>query len=188
MAGALAGSVMAFANCPIELLKVRLQVQDPSRVKLYKNIFECAQMTFASYGLRGLYRGFTATIIRDIPSFASYFFVYEYLRSSLRSPNGDLKTTDLLLAGGIAGFGIKCITSPLIIIVGAWIPCYPQDVIKSRMQASSAYKNSFDCAMNIYREGGLRAFFRGFGPTMARAFPANAATFFAYELVRSHLQ
>ena len=32
IAGGLAGSVMALFNCPIELLKVKLQVQDPSGV------------------------------------------------------------------------------------------------------------------------------------------------------------
>jgi solute carrier family 25 carnitine/acylcarnitine transporter 20/29 len=31
-AGSLAGSVMAFLNCPIELLKVKLQTQDPKGV------------------------------------------------------------------------------------------------------------------------------------------------------------
>lgn len=31
-AGSMAGSVMAFLNCPIELLKVKLQTQDPKGV------------------------------------------------------------------------------------------------------------------------------------------------------------
>lgn len=32
MAGSLAGFVMSFLNCPIELLKVKLQIQDPKGV------------------------------------------------------------------------------------------------------------------------------------------------------------
>lgn len=32
LAGSMAGSVMAFLNCPIELLKVKLQTQDPKGV------------------------------------------------------------------------------------------------------------------------------------------------------------
>lgn len=32
MAGSMAGSVMSFLNCPIELLKVKLQIQDPKGV------------------------------------------------------------------------------------------------------------------------------------------------------------
>lgn len=32
VAGSMAGSVMSFLNCPIELLKVKLQIQDPKGV------------------------------------------------------------------------------------------------------------------------------------------------------------
>lgn len=32
IAGSMAGSVMAFLNCPIELLKVKLQTQDPKGI------------------------------------------------------------------------------------------------------------------------------------------------------------
>jgi solute carrier family 25 carnitine/acylcarnitine transporter 20/29 len=49
------------------------------------------------------------------------------------------------------------------------------------------YKGVFDCAHKIYSELGIRGFFRGFGPTMLRAFPANAATFLAYEVTRKNL-
>lgn len=166
---------MALANCPIELLKVRLQVQDPSAPQLYKNILQCARHALASQGIRGMYRGLTATLLRDVPSFAGYFGVYEGSKALLGSVSeGPLATWQLLVAGGLAGFG-------------AWLPCYPQDVIKSRMQASADYGNTWQCTQQIYRQGGLRGFFRGFGPTLARAFPANAATFFAYEFVHTSL-
>lgn len=34
MAGSCSGVVMAFVNCPVELLKVRLQIQSSSQMKL----------------------------------------------------------------------------------------------------------------------------------------------------------
>lgn len=43
------------------------------------------------------------------------------MQSFKSDPNESLSTAELLLAGGAAGFG-------------AWIPAYPQDVIKSRYQ------------------------------------------------------
>ncbi|KAF9328210.1 carnitine transporter, partial [Linnemannia elongata] len=67
-----------------------------------------------------------------------------------------LSTPELLLAGGIAGFG-------------AWVPCYPQDVAEAR-------------------GGNWKVWFKGFGPTMARAFPANAATFFFYEMTMKFMR
>lgn len=73
------------------------------------------------------------------------------------------------MAGGLAGFG-------------AWVPAYPQDVIKSRFQNDLSYKSVSDVIRSIMKTSGPRAFFNGLGPTLARAFPANAATFFAYEM------
>ena len=173
MAGAMAGAVMAFANCPIELLKVRLQIQDPSQPRLYSSIFDCAIQTAKREGIRGLYRGFFPTLLRDIPSFAVYFWVYESCKRINDSHSGGVLQS--LLAGGLAG-------------IIAWIPCYPQDVIKSRMQTSKIHRNALECARHLLREFGFWGFLRGFGPTIARAFPANAATFFVYEFVHSSLQ
>lgn len=90
----------------------------------------------------------------------------------------DLTTPELLLAGGIAGFG-------------AWVPCYPQDVVKSRMQSNLSYKNSLECFRSLQveaRGGNWKVWFKGFGPTMARAFPANAATFFFYEMTMKFMR
>lgn len=180
MAGAMAGAVMSLANCPIELLKVRLQIQDPSRPRLYSNIFDCAWKTIRGSGLSGLYRGYSATFLRDVPSFAAYFGAYEWMKSMLSSTSDDrhshtssLHPLHALLAGGIAG-------------IVAWLPCYPQDVVKSRIQAmaSSHPTSTWSNFKSLLSEGGWRYLFRGFTPTMARAFPANAATFLAYELTR----
>ncbi|KAI8376307.1 mitochondrial carrier domain-containing protein [Radiomyces spectabilis] len=181
IAGSLAGTVMAFCNCPIELLKVKLQTQDPAGVigasgKLeppYKGVLDCGMRTVRANGPQGVYRGLGITLLRDSPSYAFYFVTYEGLKRVFQSmksdPNAELSTLDLLMAGGLAGFG-------------AWIPAYPQDVIKSRIQNDVRIKSVSAAVRSLLREGGPRAFFNGVGPTMARAFPANAATFFAYEM------
>jgi len=53
------------------------------------------------------------------------------------------------------------------------------DVIKSRLQtdiigAGRKYSSALDCALQSYRAEGLGTFFRGIGPTLARAAPVNA--------------
>ncbi len=177
LAGSLAGCVMAFVNCPIELLKVRLQIQNQATKKIYNNILDCAVKTARAQGVRGLYRGIWTTILRDFPSFAGYFFVYEGSKRALADwqskPESSLTPIQLMLCGGLAGFG-------------AWLPCYPQDVLKSRIQSSKnpiTLQRAFE---ELMAEIGFKGLFRGFGPTLVRAFPANAATFLAYELVHSH--
>ncbi|KAJ1930472.1 hypothetical protein IWQ60_000257 [Tieghemiomyces parasiticus] len=204
LAGNMAGTVMAFFNCPIELLKVKLQVQGKApaagsataatQPKPYKGVFDCGVRTFKAGGLRGLYRGITITLIRDVPSFACYFGAYELVkRSCLQArslpPPSDTMLSfkpveppivempaentgmELCLAGGMAG-------------IAAWLLCYPQDIVKSRMQSNPSYRTTAECFRVLLKEasgGNWRIFFRGFAPTLARAFPANAATFMAYE-------
>jgi solute carrier family 25 carnitine/acylcarnitine transporter 20/29 len=40
------------------------------------------------------------------------------------------------------------------------------------------YKNMRDCVAQTYREQGIRGFWKGLGPTLFRAMPVSAATFF----------
>lgn len=42
-------------------------------------------------------------------------------------------------------------------------------------------------ARNVLAEEGIKGFFRGFGPCMARAAPANAVTFLGFEWARKVL-
>ncbi|CAG8667485.1 6421_t:CDS:10, partial [Acaulospora morrowiae] len=180
--GALTGAVMAFINTPVELLKVQLQTQhtvNASVSKPYKGVVDAGIQIFKNRGIAGLYRGITITILRDIPSFATYFFVYDGTKRIIgnrkNGSHGDLTPLELLFAGGMAG-------------VACWIPCYPQDVIKSRMQSDLKFKSTGECFRALIAHSRqtntsiFRSFSKGFGPTMARAFPANAATFFAYEM------
>ena len=85
----------------------------------------------------------------------------------------DLSILNLLFAGGMAGYSF-------------WIVSYQFDVLKSRMQTDSfdnpKYKNYRDCFLQTKAEG-IGAFYRGFVPCMARAFPVNAVTFAVFEIM-----
>ncbi|KAL9547606.1 hypothetical protein MBANPS3_006087 [Mucor bainieri] len=188
VAGSMAGSVMSFLNCPIELLKVKLQTQDPKGVinmhgKLeappttnvlikYKGVIDCGIRSIRSQGLLAIYRGMGMTLLRDAPGTFAYFVCYESLKRVFQSMRGDgeLKTVDLLMAGGFSGFA-------------AWLPSYPQDVIKSCYQNDSRFTSYRQAFREILRTKGPKGFINGISPAMVRAFPANAATFFAYEMV-----
>lgn len=99
VAGSMAGSVMSFLNCPIELLKVKLQTQDPKGVinmhgKLeapvsrpidllhcsmlnsllqYKGVIDCGIRSVRAQGLLAIYRGMGMTLLRDAPGTFAYF-------------------------------------------------------------------------------------------------------------------
>jgi solute carrier family 25 carnitine/acylcarnitine transporter 20/29 len=60
-----------------------------------------------------------------------------------------------------------------------WAFAIPPDTVKSRLQSApqGTYSGFMDCARKTMAQDGVKALFRGFWPAMARAFPANAATF-----------
>ena len=118
-------------------------------------------------GIRSLYRGTVPTLVRDAPGSAVYFAAYEYFRMKL-TPEGQSSPSygAVLFSGGMAG-------------IAMWSCVIPPDVIKSRIQASppGTYKGFVDCALKVISKEGVPALFRGIGPAILRAFPANAAGF-----------
>jgi solute carrier family 25 carnitine/acylcarnitine transporter 20/29 len=129
---------------------------------------DCGIQTMKHEGFRGLYRGMLITFLRDVPSFASYFWIYETVKRKLSSKD-EASLTTLLMAGGMAG-------------IAAWLPCFPQDVMKSRIQRTDKPLRIRDCFRAVWREGnGVKAFYRGLSAALVRAVPANAVTFVAYE-------
>jgi len=72
-----------------------------------------------------------------------------------------------------------------------WTIVLPLDVAKSRIQVASPGTH-WDVGVGAHlralvKEGGARALWSGLAPTLARAFPANAAQWLAYELVLRQL-
>lgn len=61
--------------------------------------------------------------------------------------------------------------------VAMWSIAIPPDVLKSRLQSAPAgtYKGTADVLRVLLKNEGPQALFKGLGPAMLRAFPANAA-------------
>jgi len=69
----------------------------------------------------------------------------------------------------------------------SWLLSYPVDYVKTKMQSQNlsdlSYRNSIDCAKQMYRIEGIRTFFKGLGITLLRSFPVNGIAFFSYEYI-----
>ncbi|KAI4325289.1 hypothetical protein MLD38_030701 [Melastoma candidum] len=185
LGGVGAGALQSFVISPVELLKVRLQLQTcgSSADRLHQNHhhhkgpLRVARTIFHREGIRGLYRGLSITMLRDSPSHGVYFFTYEYTREQLHPncrANGDESLRTMLLSGGLAG-------------VISWIFCYPLDVVKTRLQAQSEisgfkYNGIVDCLRKSIRDDGYGVLWHGMGAAVTRAFVVNGAIFSAYEI------
>ncbi|KAK9280815.1 hypothetical protein L1049_003704 [Liquidambar formosana] len=176
------GALQSLMLTPVELVKIRLQLQvrnyaKPHQEDGHKGPLSIAKSIFKTQGLRGMYQGFTITMLRDAPSHGVYFWTYEYVREQLHPgcrKSGQERLRTMLVAGGLAG-------------VASWVCCYPLDVIKTRLQAqlpSSPLKYSgiVDCFRKSVQVDGYSVLWRGLGTAVARAFVVNGAIFSAYEI------
>lgn len=150
-------------------------------VQQFSGSVDCALKIFKSEGISGMYRGFSVTALRELPSIGVYFTVYKFLRERIDKALGSgWQTSSTVVSGGLAG----CCS---------WSVVYPLDVIKTNIQVNrfisigSAAKEGgiVDTAALLYQRNGPKAFFRGIGPTMMRAFPVNGITFLCYEKLKT---
>eukprot|EP01034_Spumella_vulgaris_P025023 gene25023-31429_t len=122
----------------------------------------CCKQIYFSEGIKGFYKGYFATLAREVPSIGMYFFTYKNLRDQITKYEGNKHDSHsnfaTLIAGGLAG-------------ATSWGVVYPSDVIKTYMQISTtpvgtdklAYKDMRirDVATSLYRRHGGRIFFNG---------------------------
>lgn len=187
-AGFFSAIPMTLITAPFERVKVLLQIQGqkqlaPGENPKYANGLDVVRQLYRQGGIRSVFRGSAMTLARDGPGSAAYFASYEYVKRKLTpkdpatgTPSGELSLPAVIVAGGAAG-------------VAMWIPVFPVDTVKSRLQSAEGRPTIGGTIRGIYANGGgIRAFFPGFGPALARAVPANAATFLGVELAHKGMK
>lgn len=162
-AGSLASFFSAFALCPTELIKVRLQAADlesfntrgPEKAAATTKrrgragtLQVVANVWTTEGGLRGMYRGMGSTIAREMPGYYVFFLAYEACRNRL---NGWYRGTarnggdDRNITGnghGPSSAANRDEPAWVTMIAGAaagaclWLVVYPVDAVKSRIQAT----------------------------------------------------
>ncbi|KAG0032672.1 carnitine transporter [Podila clonocystis] len=163
----------ALVTSPSERIKVVLQTQCSGAAKQYDGPVAVARVLYQEGGLPSIFRGTGATLLRDGPGYAAYFGAYELIKRAFIPHGGtaaDLNPLTIMFAGGMAG-------------VAMWSIAIPPDVLKSRLQAAPAgtYKGTAEVLRVLLKNEGPQALFKGLGPAMLRAFPANAAGFLGVE-------
>ncbi|XP_062856676.1 solute carrier family 25 member 48 [Trichomycterus rosablanca] len=196
VASMLTGLVSVSLGAPVELVKIRLQMQTQPVLaqnltlagngsvsgrsvglqsqSMYRGPLHCISSILQAEGIQGLYRGAGAMILRDVPGYALYFIPYTLLRDCLTpSNNSSPHPSSIWLAGGLAGSI-------------SWVTATPADVVKSRLQADTMhhrkYKGIIHCILQSYKTDGLQVFFRGAAVSVIRGFPMSATMFLIYEL------
>ena len=174
LAGCMAGGSQVIFTNPLEIVKIRLQVQGEVAAVQRKSAIQIVK----ELGLVGLYKGAGACLLRDIPFSGIYFTAYSHLKSDYfgETPDRKLSIIQLLTAGAIAGMPAAYLTTPA-------------DVIKTRLQVEarkgqSSYTGIRHAFLTILKEEGFKAFFKGGPARIFRSSPQFGVTLMSYELFK----
>ena len=204
--GLLAETVSCVLWVPIDIVKERMQVQSvlPAQSPLHYHSTTHAISTIArTEGLRGIYRGYGATLASFGPYSAFYLSIYEQLKdvqaSFYNTSPASLPFHSFLLAGAIAGGAAAFITNPL-------------DMAKLRLQVQRAqrqsqqhaatttagsggvgsglefgYKNLLDGMRKVVAESGWKGLWKGVGARVLFFMPSSALNIAIFDTVKSYI-
>lgn len=147
-AAAGAGVVASLVRVPTEVVKQRMQTGQ------FRSASSAAKEIIRKEGIRkGMYAGYGAFLLRDLPFDAVEFLAYEQMKLSYQKMVGgrDLRGEEVAAIGALAGAITGTVTTPL-------------DVIKTRLMvqgSANQYKGILDCAATIVKEEGPSALMKG---------------------------
>ena len=196
-AGAASGIVGAMAGSPFFLAKTRLQSYSPflpvGTQHQYKNAWDGLSKIYKGEGVRGLYRGVGAAMIRtgfgSSVQLPTYFFAKRRLVKHLGMEEGPA----LHLASSAASGVVVCIVmhppgmffgppfffpSVLCLLQLNLLTTEKTDTIMSRLynQNGNLYKGVFDCLAKTVRTEGFFAIYKGVIPHLSRILPHTILT------------
>lgn len=177
-AALIAGYLDITIKCPFDRIKTMLQGAKTGE-KEKTTMLTLLSNTWQESGLRGLWAGYGATLVRDLPYLVIKWLCYTYCQSLL----------GMLFNGHAAWSNAKNLVAGAVAGAVAATSVTPADVIKTRLQARGDKKaNAVQVARDLLAEGGFGALFSGLGPRLMRIPMYTAVTLATFDLVKDLFQ
>jgi len=184
-AGCVGGIAAAFATCPLEVIKTRLQSSLVTSLPDTTNTTNTKPPGTLSLGLhivrtegfRALYKGLAANVVGVAGSRFVYFLFYAEVTKDFITRTHISKDSSLVVisAAACAGAATQTITAPI------WF-------IKTRLQLSSQQGyTTWQCFQNAYLAEGFRGFFRGLSASYFGV-AETVIKFAVYEKLKKYLR
>ncbi|KAM3432999.1 hypothetical protein MY4824_006259 [Beauveria thailandica] len=187
-AGAIAGLVSRFIIAPLDVIKIRLQLQprqfsprlaagSPATLAPAQNTY---QGTFATLrhilrheGVTAFWKGNVPAELMYVCYAASQFTAYRSVTLLLQTklPIKLPDAAESFISGATSGAAATAMT-------------YPLDLLRTRFAAqgtTKVYRGLLGAIGAIYKDEGARGFFRGIAPTLAQIVPYMGIFFVTYE-------
>jgi len=174
------GALTAVFTNPIWVIKTRMLSTSSSHPGAYSSVLDGTRQIFRSDGILGFYRGLLPSLF-GVSHGALQFMAYEQLKiyrgSSKLRHQQELSALDFLVLSGLAKLFAGSAT-------------YPYQVVRARLQtydADKTYKSARDVLIQVWKQEGLRGFYKGLGPNLMRVLPSTWVTFLVYEKTKLYL-
>lgn len=188
LAGSTARVFAVTAISPLEMIRTKLQAQTSTQGA--SGVLKVVQTSIQTEGIGTLWRGLGATLLRDVPFSALYWFGYETIKTRCAASKKSLsQQPDMALsfaAGAIAGSFAAAVTLPF-------------DVVKTRVQVELGTSmcrmtplppvpSTWSLMSNIFRSQGLSGLFVGLIPRVAKVAPSCAIMITSYEYCKEYFR
>ncbi|KAK8138416.1 Mitochondrial thiamine pyrophosphate carrier 1 [Apiospora sp. TS-2023a] len=188
-AGATAGLISRFVIAPLDVVKIRLQLQShslsdplshsglPSGAPVYKGTLATLRHILRHEGVPGLWKGNVPAELMYVSYAAVQFTSYRSITMLMHRAFGE----------GTIPKGVESFVSGAAAGAAATATTYPLDLLRTRFAAQGTervYTSLWRAIRDIQRDEGIKGFFRGIGPGIAQIVPYMGLFFAMYEGLR----
>jgi len=204
LSGLAGGAVSTVLLYPLDLVKVRLQVNEQTNSKTgrYGKICNTLRAVIRTEGILGLYQGISPAVLGSSASWGGYFFFYEGIKKEMMQHKvssimrgkclSDDNAKKNIKLNSMENFGAACGAGAIMVII-----TNPIWLIKTRMQlqirgvslnhmgqdVKAPYRGMLDAARTIVQEEGPLALYKGAAPAMMLV-SHGGVQFVAYEFLK----
>lgn len=183
--GGIASCLAETCTMPVDVVKVRLQMDGAGGQNLYRGPIDCAIKLVRAEGPPGLFKGLPPALARQATYGSLRFGLYSPIRNCLGvqpgTPQTEIPLWKKILAGGTSGALASAVANPT-------------DLLKVRLQTDGQimgkpkrYTGMGNAFISIVQEEGIFGLWKGVGPTVGRATVVAAAELATYDEVKGRL-
>ncbi|XP_064395647.1 mitochondrial thiamine pyrophosphate carrier-like [Halichondria panicea] len=176
IAGAISGGVTRLVAAPLDVLKIRFQLQlEPIKAgSKYSGVLSAVRTIIKEEGLSAFWKGFLPGECLYILYNGAQFMSFEWAKKILHAHSSAASvqnTSGVNFVSGCVGGAVATVTS------------FPFDVLRTRMIGQGEpkiYKNTFQATRIMFRENGLKTFYKGLTPALLSVVPLTGLVFTFY--------
>eukprot|EP00742_Colponemidia_sp_Colp-10_P008012 GILJ01008644.1.p1 GENE.GILJ01008644.1~~GILJ01008644.1.p1 ORF type:complete len:339 (-),score=32.25 GILJ01008644.1:162-1139(-) len=203
LAGGASSIISQAVTNPLLVVSERLMVQDGThRVRAYHGTWHAFRTIYAKEGLRGLYRGYSISLMTFGPNSAIWWSTYGlYMQYAEKVHQLALDPTDTYSSPSLSAVASKLVpqneTLRLLVTQGvggaiagtvAAVATNPLDVIRTRMQVTLSvehHQTTFrHTAKQLLKEDGVRGLGKGLTARVLATAPTSILMIVVYELLK----